>query len=69
MERQVSGFITIAEEGYSLAIRGGQMKARLTHSHARQYRYVEQSLMLWSEVLANFFKLWALAEADLTDVS
>ena len=58
-----------AEEGYSLAIRGGQMKARLTHSHARQYRYVEQSLMLWSEVLANFFKLWALAEADLTDVS
>jgi hypothetical protein len=39
--------------------------AGLTHSHSKQYRFVEQSLMLWSDILGNIFKLWSLAEADL----
>ena len=32
------------ESANSLAIQGGRGGARLTHSHARQYRYVEQVL-------------------------
>ena len=39
------------EEGAGLAISGGQQGARLTHSHARQYAYVLQSLMLWCALL------------------
>jgi hypothetical protein len=54
-----------AVDPYSLAILGGREGARLTHGHSKQYRYVEQSLMLWSEILGNIFKLWNLAEADL----
>lgn len=36
-----------AEPGASLAISGGLEGARLTHSHARQFAYVLQSLTLW----------------------
>ena len=53
------------EERFSLAIAGGEGGARLTHSHTRQYRYVEQSLELWAEILDNFFELWWLADRDL----
>lgn len=42
--------------------RGG---ARLSHNHERQYAYVLQSLLLWSEIATSMFKLWCLAEQDL----
>lgn len=42
--------------------RGG---ARLSHNHERQYAYVLQSLLLWSEIATGMFKLWCLAEQDL----
>lgn len=41
---------------WSLAILGGRAGARLTHSHANQYAYVLQSLMLWREVRASSHK-------------
>jgi hypothetical protein len=53
------------EPDYSLAITEGEKGARLTHSHTRQYRYVEQSLELWAEILNNFFELWWLADQDM----
>lgn len=38
------------DEGFGLAISGGVDGARLTHSHARHYHYVLQSLTLWREI-------------------
>ncbi|KAJ8603032.1 hypothetical protein CTAYLR_001592 [Chrysophaeum taylorii] len=49
----------------SLAIEHGDSGARLSHSHARQYRFAEQSLSLWRAVVDDMFRLWHLAEADL----
>eukprot|EP00397_Hematodinium_sp_SG-2012_P017631 GEMP01018037.1.p1 GENE.GEMP01018037.1~~GEMP01018037.1.p1 ORF type:complete len:591 (+),score=90.84 GEMP01018037.1:22-1773(+) len=51
----------------NLAIEAGHDGARLSHSHARQYAFVHQSLMLWRDVLDNMFQLWHLAEEDLLD--
>jgi len=55
-----------AEPGLSLAIHSGAGGARLTHSHSRQYTYVLQSLTLWREIAHEMFKLWCLAEGDMT---
>jgi hypothetical protein len=49
----------------SLAIQGGSKGARLTHSHAKQYTYVLQSMTLWREISHEMFKLWCLAENDM----
>ena len=51
----------------SLAIAQGQGGARLSHSHARQYAFVLQSLSLWREIANDMFRLWCLAEEDLLD--
>ena len=53
------------EEGFSLEIRGGRGGARLSHAHTKQYRYVEQTLMLWREILGQLTGLWHLCEQDL----
>ena len=53
----------------SLAIAEGTGGARLTHDHARQYAFVEQSLTLWREVANDMFRLWWLAEDDLLRAS
>jgi hypothetical protein len=57
------------EDGYELSISAGRSGARLSHSHSRQYHYVNQSLVLWREILTDMFKLWYLAEEDLLDGS
>lgn len=49
----------------SLAISGGVAGARLTHSHARQFAYVRQTLALWRSISNDMFKLWCLAQEDL----
>ena len=49
----------------SLAISNGEGGARLSHSHARQYGFVLQSLTLWREIANDMFRLWCLAEEDL----
>lgn len=49
----------------SLAICAGRGGARLTHSHARQWGFVQQSLTLWREVMHDAFRLYALAESDM----
>jgi len=54
---------------HSLAILGGRNGARLTHSHASQYAYVMQSLMLWREIIHDFFRLWVHTEEDLFDAN
>lgn len=51
----------------SLAIHAGAGGARLSHSHSRQYSYVLQSLTLWREIMQDMFKLWCLAEGDMTN--
>lgn len=51
----------------SLAIHAGAGGARLSHSHSRQYSYVLQSLTLWREIMQDMFKLWCLAEDDMTN--
>lgn len=53
------------EDGFSLEIQGGKGGARLSHSHGKQYRYVEQTLMLWREILGQLTRLWHLCEKDL----
>lgn len=52
-----------------LAILAGRGGARLSHGHARQYAFVEQSLTLWREITHNLFGLWCMADADLLDSS
>lgn len=53
------------DPGYSLAIVQGQDGARLTHSHERQFHFVNQSMTLWREITDDMFRLWMLAEGDL----
>ena len=48
------------ERGASLAISAGRNGARLSHSHGTQYAYVEQSLLLWREILSNLSLMCAL---------
>ena len=50
---------TTPESGFSLAINAGRNGARLSHSHTTQYAYVEQSLMLWREILSHLSQMWA----------
>ena len=49
----------------SLAIARGTEGARLTHTHATQYEFVRQTLLLWREIQTQMFRLWALADSDL----
>ena len=58
-----------AEKGFSLAISAGRNGARLSHAHATQFAYVEQSLLLWREILSHLSQMWSLAESDLLDGS
>ncbi|MES1919517.1 hypothetical protein MHBO_001334 [Bonamia ostreae] len=53
------------EKRFSLAIRYGVEGTRLTHDHRKQYCFVKQTLLLWREILNNFFKLWHFAEKDM----
>ncbi|CAI5734470.1 unnamed protein product [Hyaloperonospora brassicae] len=53
------------QEDTSLAIVSGNDGARLSHSHARQYNYVLQSLTLWREITHDMFRLWCLTDEDL----
>ncbi|KAK2950415.1 putative UPF0652 like protein [Blattamonas nauphoetae] len=48
-----------------LSIRAGAGGARLSHSHPTQFNYVKQTLLLWREILNEFFALWIIAENDL----
>ncbi|KAG7401115.1 hypothetical protein PHYBOEH_002998 [Phytophthora boehmeriae] len=54
-----------AEQGLSLEIRAGKNGARLTHSHASQYEYVLQSLLLWQNMTSSMLHLWWVVEEDL----
>lgn len=54
-----------SDESDSLAIAHGDRGARLSHSHARQFKFAEQSLSLWRAIVDDMFRLWHLAEADL----
>ncbi|KAE8989538.1 UPF0652 protein [Phytophthora rubi] len=54
-----------AEPGFSLDIRAGKNGARLSHSHASQYEYVLQSLLLWQNMTTSMLRLWWVVEEDL----
>ncbi|EGZ24752.1 hypothetical protein PHYSODRAFT_539764 [Phytophthora sojae] len=54
-----------AEPGFSLEIRAGKNGARLSHSHASQYEYVLQSLLLWRNMTTAMLRLWWVVEEDL----
>ena len=58
---------SVADKAHSLAISSGRNGARLSHNHQTQYMYVEQSLLLWREILSHLSQMWALAEGDLLD--
>lgn len=49
----------------SLAIHAGLKGARLSHNHERQFRYVNQSLTLWTLIMENMYELYTLVDADL----
>ena len=49
----------------SLAIAYGRGGSCLSHSHATQYEFVRQTLLLWREIQTQMFKLWVLADGDL----
>jgi Protein of unknown function (DUF2009) len=53
------------EKDFSLAISVGRSGARLTHNHARQFQYVDQSLTLWSLIMHDIYQMWYLADQDL----
>lgn len=50
---------------FSLGISSGQGGSRLSHSHTKQFHYVQQSLTLWSEIMRKMFQLWFQADSDL----
>lgn len=56
---------SVVEAEYSLAINEGNNGSRLSHNHEVQYYYVFQTLILWSEIMKNFFSLWFISESDL----
>ena len=58
---------SVADKAHSLAISSGRNGARLSHNHQTQYKYIEQSLLLWREILSHLSQMWALAEGDLLD--
>lgn len=49
----------------SLGISVGRGTARLSHTHNKQFHYVQQSLSLWSLIMKDMFQLWSLADEDL----
>jgi len=51
----------------ALAIRAGRGGSCLTHTHATQFRFVQQSLLLWREIQGEMFRLWMLTDSDLLD--
>lgn len=55
---------TIATQ-YPIGIQYGRGGARLTHDHARQMHYVQQSLTLWSVIQREMIHLWYIADQDL----
>ncbi|CCI44553.1 unnamed protein product [Albugo candida] len=56
---------TRPEIGFSLEIRAGRNGARLSHNHATQYEYVQQSLQLWHLITMEMLRLWRSVEDDL----
>lgn len=56
---------TPSDRTFSLEIRAGKNGARLSHSHATQYEYVLQSLLLWDNITTSMLRLWWAVESDL----
>lgn len=52
-------------EPHSLAIQAGLKGSRLTHSHTKQFQYVNQSLTLWTLIMTNIYELYTLVDNDL----
>ncbi|BFZ59643.1 hypothetical protein YB2330_000657 [Saitoella coloradoensis] len=50
---------------FHLSIQAGRGGARLSHSHQKQYYYVNQSLSLWSSIMHEMYMLWSLSDSDL----
>lgn len=55
------------QDEFSLGIKSGKEGARLSHTHAKQFHYVHQSLTLWSEIMRSMFHLWFQADLDLVN--
>nr|CCA25653.1 conserved hypothetical protein [Albugo laibachii Nc14] len=53
------------EPNLSLEVRAGRNGARLSHTHATQYKYVHQSLELWKSITLEMLHLWRSVEDDL----
>jgi len=53
----------------SLELIYGRGGSCLSHSHATQYEFVRQTLMLWREIQSQMFKLWIMADRDLLSTS
>ncbi|CCW61388.1 unnamed protein product [Phytomonas sp. EM1] len=49
----------------NLAIEEGTSGSRISHTHARQYSYVVQSLSLWKAICSRMYMLWTIAESDM----
>ena len=49
----------------NLAISSGRGGSCLSHDHATQFKFVQQSLTLWHEVQEMMFQLWTVADDDL----
>jgi hypothetical protein len=49
----------------SLRLSYGDDGAKLSHSHATQYTFVKQSLLLWLNITQQMFGLWLAADDDL----
>eukprot|EP01062_Namystynia_karyoxenos_P017222 TRINITY_DN1632_c0_g1_i1.p1 TRINITY_DN1632_c0_g1~~TRINITY_DN1632_c0_g1_i1.p1 ORF type:complete len:493 (+),score=186.51 TRINITY_DN1632_c0_g1_i1:211-1689(+) len=56
---------TRPDPGFELGISEGAEGSRLTHDHGVQYHYVEQSLMLWKNIIRDMYRLWLTMEEDL----
>ena len=53
------------QDNLSLQICQGRAGSKLSHSHATQFTFVLQTLMLWQKVTEHMFRLWLLADRDL----
>ncbi|CAD7946561.1 unnamed protein product [Amoebophrya sp. A120] len=54
-------------ESDDLSIRSGRGGSCLSHSHETQYKFVNQSLTLWRNIMRNMVQLWHNADQDMLD--
>lgn len=58
-------FSSSSNAKFSLAIKNGKDGSCLTHGHGQQFKFVQQTLQLWRDVMEKMMRLWIYADYDI----